>query len=130
MARANPANRLGAIVAIIGAAGSLSLLMAAGRHTPVGLLILFIGWVALPFAALTAANFYATQWFSLVKTPLLIISVLIALASLFIYGWVTLWPPSSTPARTWLLVPAFSWLLIIAVIVMAYLSNRRTNAKF
>ena len=127
MARVSTANRFGAIIAVIGAAGSLFLLMTAGRGAPVILLALFIGWVALPFAALAAANFYANRWSPATRTALFAASLLVFSAALFIYCWVTFWPPSSTPARTWLLVPAASWLAIIAAAICGHLSNRRSK---
>ena len=114
---------IGSVVAIIGATGSLALLVIAGRGTPTLLLVLFIGWVALPFAALAVADFYADRWSRFVGLGLLATSILIAAASLFIYSYFTFRPPSTTPARTWLLVPAASWLVIISVPIIRYFSK-------
>jgi len=128
MVRGITANLSGLIVAITGGLASIGLLLAAARNTPRLLLILFIGWVAIPFAALVAANLYVRRWSSPYKTALSFATVFIAIVSVLVYGFFTIWPPASTPARTWLLVPAASWLLMIALVIAAYLSRRRNSA--
>ena len=128
MVRGIIANLSGLIVAITGGLASIGLLLAAARNTPRLLLILFIGWVVIPFAALVAANLYVPRWSTPYKTALSFATVFIAIVSVLVYGFFTIWPPASTPARTWLLVPAASWLLMIALVIAAYLSRRRNSA--
>ena len=128
MVRGITANLSGLIVAITGGLASIGLLLAAARNTPRLLLILFIGWVVIPFAALVAANLYVPRWSTPYKTALSFATVFIAIVSVLVYGFFTIWPPASTPARTWLLVPAASWLLMIALVIAAYLSRRRNSA--
>jgi len=128
MVRGIIANLSGLIVAITGGLASIGLLLAAARNTPRLLLILFIGWVVIPFAALVAANLYVPRWSTPYKTALSFATVFIAIVSVLVYGFFTIWPPASTPARTWLLVPAASWLLMITLMLAAYLSRRRNSA--
>ena len=105
--------------AAIGGLGSLFFLLLAARNTPLVLLILFIGWVALPFAALGLAAIFSERWSSFTQTALLVISMITTVASLAVYFYFTLWPPSSTPARPWLIVPGVSLLIIASVPIAA-----------
>jgi len=110
--------------AIIGAVGSLGFLLSAGRNTPLLLLILFVGWVALPFVVLASAAMLSERWSAFTRSALLAVSILVTIGSLAVYCYFTLWPLESTPARTWLIVPGVA-VIVIAMIPIAVRLTRR-----
>src|SRR6476646_7931769 len=110
--------------AIIGGVGSVGLLLTAGRSTPTLLLVLFIGWVILPFAVLGLAAMYSERCSAFTRTTLLVAAIVIAIASLAIYCYFAIWPLASTPARTWLIVPGVALILIASVPLAARLAKR------
>ena len=111
--------------AVIGAIGSVWLMLSIGSRAPLFLIILFIGWTLLPFAALAVANFISIRWSRLTRTMLYIITLVVALGSLALYADVVFRPPESTPASRWLIVPAASWLLMALAGAIALLISRR-----
>jgi hypothetical protein len=127
MARGVATNVFGTVVAIAGGVTSIALLLAAAQNTPTLLLVLFVGWVALPFVVLVIANRYVLRWSTRQKFVLTMTTVCISITSVLIYGYFTIWPLSVTPARTWLLAPAVSLVLIATLRVAAYFSHRRAG---
>jgi len=118
------ANRPGVVAAIAGGVTSLGLLLTASQKAPAILLILFVGWVGLPFVALFFLNLYVPRWNTPTKTALTVLTFVITVLSVLIYGYFTFWPLSSTPARTWLIVPAVSCALIVALPVFTLLRRK------
>jgi hypothetical protein len=104
-------------VAILGGAvGAAGLTLYTGRHNHSMLLIaLFTIWVLLPFVALAWAGVKVKLW----------VAPAIAIGTLVVYAYVAFGPPRSQPAAAFLLVPALSWLLILAVILRAARVNKR-----
>jgi len=115
------------IMVLVGAVGSLGLVLNAGRHTPVLLLVLFVGWVLSPFIALLIANVVSKRWSSLTCKTLYILMLVITLVSLVSYSG-ALTPPETKPASIFLLVPLTSWLLIMTVIPIARRMSRKNNS--
>lgn len=107
----------GIVIAISGLLLSLALLLSSGRSTPFVLLILFVGWVSLPYAILLLCYAYSARWSELERKALFVLTVIISAGSLAVYLLVTISPLSSTPARPWLIVPAVS-IVIIAVTML------------
>ena len=111
---------------LAGAMGSLGLMLYAGRHTPVLLLVLFVGWVVSPFMGLVVANVVSKRWSVLTRVTLYSLMLVIALGSLV--GYTVAWRPQGTrPAFAFLVVPLVSWLLIALVIPIATLLSRRRS---
>src|SRR5687768_15565112 len=117
---------IGLVALSAGALGSLGLVLNAGRNTPVILLILFIGWVLSPFVALFVANHLARRWSVLTQAAIYCLMVIVTVCSLVGYsdGFNT---PGQRPAFIFLMVPLFSWLLIMTVIPVARRVSRNNN---
>jgi hypothetical protein len=118
-----------AIVAVVvGAAGSLGFLLRAGRSTPVVLLLLFVGWVLLPFVALAWAVIRSKNWSVLTRTTLYGVMVVVTLGSLAAYGGFVAMLRGARPAAVFLMVPLASWLLMmIPVSIAAFASGRMSR---
>ena len=79
--------KTGILFAVIGAAASVGLLLVAGRSTPPVLLVLFIGWVALPFVFLVVCNwYYAHLPLTTMSRTTLAVTVLVTVCSVAIYA--------------------------------------------
>ena len=114
------------IAAVVGAAGSLALMLRAGRP-PLFLLVLFIGWVLSPFVALVLADIASKRWSVLTRATLYSVMLVLTLGSLAIYGGVLLRPPKKA-AFAFLVVPFGSWLVMtIAVPIAALISRKRSR---
>jgi hypothetical protein len=114
--------RAAALVAVlVGAAGSVSLMLHVGRrkHSPRLLLVLFAIWLLSPFAALVLAHVISKRWSVLTRATLYSVMLVLTLGSLAIYGDVALGPLSAKTVPVFVIVPAASWLLIAMVISIA-----------
>jgi hypothetical protein len=120
--------RAAAFVALVaGAAGSVSLLLHAKQHPPPLLVVLFIIWVLSPFAALGIAHRVSKRWMPGTQTTLHVVTLIIALASLLIYGDDALSHRTAHPAFVYVAVPPASWLLGAIAISIAALRARRAG---
>jgi uncharacterized membrane protein YsdA (DUF1294 family) len=70
---------------VFGAVGSVGLLRHAQEHPPPLLVVLFVIWVAAPFAALAVANIMSTRWPRRVRLTLYVATILVASASIAVY---------------------------------------------
>jgi hypothetical protein len=112
--------RVAAIIAVAGAVCSLVLMLRVGhRNNSLLLMTLFAIWVLSPFVALLVASL------ALKRSPL-ILSLILALGSLIVYGDVAFGPPWAKPASAFLLVPLVSW-LPIAIAAIASLRRARRS---
>jgi hypothetical protein len=119
--------RAAALIAVLaGAAGSVALMLHAGRRNDSRvLLVLFTIWVLSPFVALVVADVVSKRWSVLTRATLHSVMVVLTLGSLAIYGDVALGPPRAKTAFAFVVVPAASWLLIaIALPIAALISGR------
>ena len=123
--------RAAAVIAMLaGAVGSVGLMLYAGRHNPSRLLlVLFALWVLSPFVVLAFAKARSNRWSDLVRATLHIVTLVLALGSLAIYGYVALGPPRARPAPFFVIVPPASWLLIAIVVSIAALISARTARR-
>jgi len=113
-------------ILLAGAMGSLGLMLNAGRHTPLFLLILFVGWVLSPFLALLAANGVSKRWPVNTHVMLYWLMLLLSPGSVVSYSG-TFSYPGTKPAFIFLVVPFISWLLIVLVILIARRVSRRNK---
>jgi hypothetical protein len=119
--------RAAALIAVLaGAAGSLGLMLHAGRRNDSRiLLVLFTIWVLSPFVALVLADVVSNRWSVLTRATLHSLMLVLTLGSLAIYGDAALGPPRAKTAFVFVVVPPASWLLIaIAVPIAALISGR------
>ena len=113
------------IAVVVGAAGSVGLLLRAGQRTPRFLLVLMAIWVLSPFIALVLANVVSKRWSSLTRATLYGVMFAVALGSLAIYGDDAMGHRRPQAAFVFVLVPPASCLLIaIAVPIAAFISGR------
>ena len=123
-----PLHFVALVAVIVGALGSLGLMLIAG-HPPILLRVLFAIWVLSPFVTLLLANRFSKRWSVITRTALYWLMLVITLTSLAIYGYFVLRPPESTPARTFLIVPLGSWMLMAIVVALAALISRRRSRQ-
>ena len=114
---------------LVGAVGSLGLMLYAGRHqNSLILIVLFTLWELSPFVALVWAHVVSKHWLILNQVLLSGVMLVLSLGSLTLYGYVSLGPPRPRPAFVFLVVPLGSWLLIAIVLSLsALLSGRRSR---
>lgn len=111
------------IAAMIGATGSF-VLMLRGGHPPLFLRVLFAGWVLSPFVAVGLADRRAKRWPVPARATLYGVTLVLVVGSLVFYQGMIPMPDGSRPAAVFLVVPAGSWTLLIAVLVAAFAARR------
>jgi len=99
-------------LAVIGGCGSVGLTLWVGQNAPRVLLVMFLLWVASPFAALLVADRSSSSWATTTRLTMQVLVLLITMASLIMYTFAATRWTRSTPA--FLMVPLASWLLIAA----------------
>jgi tryptophan-rich sensory protein len=114
------------IAVVIGAAGSIALMLRVGQRNPSSvLMLLFAIWVLSPFVALALAEKRSQRWSPLTRAALHGATLIVTVGSLAVYGVVAFGPPQSKPAFMFLVVPFASWLLMtIVVFLPAFVSGR------
>lgn len=110
---------------VLGGVGSVGLLRHAQQHPPPLLILLFVIWVAAPFAALAAANLFSKRWPLLIRVTLYIVSVLVTVVSLGLYIDNNVRRRTAHPATVWVAVPPAS--IILSGIVVLIAAFRRRN---
>lgn len=119
------------IAVVVGAAGSVGLMLWVGRRNPSYLLLaLFVIWVLSPFVALVAADILSKRWPISMRATLYGVMLVLALGSLAIYRDIASKPLTPKPAFWFLVVPFGSWLLMtMAVSIAAFASGRISLAR-
>ena len=123
--------RAAALIAVLaGTAGSVGLMLHAGRHNDSQiLLVLFALWVLSPFMALVWANVVSKRWLVHTRATLYSVMLVLTLGSLAIYATVALGPPRAKAAFVFVVVPPASWLLIAIAVSIAALISRRLSRR-
>ena len=118
--------RAAALIAVlVGAGGSVGLMLRAGHRSPRLLLVLFAIWVLSPFMALVLANVVLKRWSVLTRATLYSVTLVLTLGSLAIYGDDALRHRRAQAAFVFVVVPLVSWLLIAIVVpIAAFISGR------
>ena len=116
--------RAARIALVAGAVGSLALMLLAGRSTPRLLLAGFVLWILSPFVVLAWAANASGRWSSLTRTTLDVVTLLITLGSLAVYGAVV-WRSTGSPrGPAFVAVPPASWLVTLVALGIAALASR------
>jgi membrane-associated HD superfamily phosphohydrolase len=117
------------IAALTGAAGSVGLLLRAGRRNDSRLLMVLMAmWVLSPFVALVWAHMVSKRWPVLTRSTLYSLMLVLTVASLAIYSDAVVSPPKAQGAFVFVVVPPVSWLLAaVALLTAALLSSRRSR---
>jgi hypothetical protein len=110
-----------ALIAVLaGAAGSVGLMLRAGRRNDsLALLLVFGIWVLFPFMTAVLADMVSKHWSVVARGTLYILLVVLTLGSLAIYGYVAFGHPSVKTGFVFLVVPFASLLLIALVVALA-----------
>jgi hypothetical protein len=118
-----------AIAALIfGTIGSVGCMLRVGHRNPSWLLLLmFVAWVAAPFAALAWAMRAFARRPSGVQRAIDVSAMLVAVASIAVYGRVAFGPPRPRPAAPFLITPPV--LLALAFVVVALSTRTRQAAE-
>lgn len=117
------------VAAIVGAVGSVGLMLRAGRTTPRFLLVLFVIWVLSPFVALVWATIISPRWSSLTRATLYGVTLVLTLGSLAIYGGLVKRPAGSANAFLFVVTPPVAWLVIAIAVPLAALISRRRSSR-
>ena len=121
-----PSRSLALAAIILGAAGSVGLMLRVGHRNPSVLLtVLFTIWVLSPFAGFVVADSLSARWSAATRATLHGVMLLLTAASLAIYGRIAFGAPVLRPAFAFLVVPLGSWLLMAVAVTAAALAARR-----
>jgi uncharacterized membrane protein len=115
------------IALVAGAAGSVALTLKAG-HAGIILTVLFVGWVALPFAGLGLVDLLSSEWSRPARTTLYLFIVIVAAVSPAIYGYVVT-HPRPQQAFPFLVTPFVTWVLLVIVAIASRWLSRSTTEK-
>ena len=114
------------VAAVVGAVGSMALMLYAGRaNQHILVTVLFVFWVLAPFVALAWADRMSVRWSVVTRTALQWMTLAITVGSLAIYLLRVLRPPRTTGAFVFVAVPVASCLLAAIVLAVAALLSRR-----
>ena len=114
------------IAIVIGAAGTIVMMLRVGHRSPFFLMVLFMIWDLSPFVALVAADVAARGWPPVSRAILYVVTLVVSVGSLALYYSVAFGPPRTQPAARFLMVPLGAWVLMaIAVPIAARMSRPR-----
>jgi len=124
--KTSPLRAAALLALVISAIGCEYLMFRVGRRNPsVLVMAMFAAWVATPLAALAWCHRAAKRWSDTLQAVLHATSLLVAIASLFVYSYVAFGPARAQPAFFFLVVPFGSLVLIATVVASA---RKRHNA--
>jgi hypothetical protein len=115
------------IALLVGACGSLALMLRAGSNTPPLLLVVFVVWVLSPFMAISWAMTASKRWSALTRTALYWLTLVVTLGSLAFYANLVRPPAGSPAAFVFVAVPPASWVVLAAGISVAALLSRKRS---
>ncbi len=115
------------IALVISAVGSIAMVFSVGRANRSTLLIvLFAGWVAMPFVGLGFVDLLSSEWTAAARTTLFCLMSFVAVASLAIYAYVVKYPRPQE-AFPFLVTPFSTWVLMAVVLLAFQWRSRRSS---
>jgi hypothetical protein len=115
--------RSGALIAVVfGAVAAIGLLRHAQQHPPPLIVLLFVIWVAAPFALLGTANFLSKVWPLPIRKTLYVLTLVVVAASLAIYVDDNFGHRTTHPAKVWVAVPPAS--VIVSAFALGLAARR------
>lgn len=128
-ARLHLLRRVALVVAAVGAAASVALMIRAADRTPALLIVVFIGWVLAPFIVLLWANAASARWSTTVGVTLFWLTIVVALGSVVVYGGlVDVRPPGAANAFPFVITSPAAILLIAITAAIVALKSRHGRA--
>jgi hypothetical protein len=121
--------RISLVVTCVGGVGSLFLFNLARQEPPLLIVVLFTIWVISPFLALVLCNLRSTRWSSPARLTLYIVSLIVSAVSLIVYTRDVMWPPATTPAFVWVLIPPLTGGLAVLSVTTAALVSHRAGSE-
>ena len=120
-----------ALIALLaGAAGSVGLLLRAGRRNNLRLLlVLFTIWVVSPFGALASAYVYSKRWSVITRGSLYSLMLVHSLGAEAIYATGAFKPARSGAVFLFVALPPVSWLMIAIIVPMAAFISGRLSRR-
>ena len=131
----NPSPRLGRlrvaalIVMAVSIPVAIGLFLRAGQQTPRLLLLGMAFWVLSPFAILVWVNVVSKHWPILTRSTVYWVTMLVAIATLAVYGDDALGHRRAQAAFVYVIVPPVSWLLMAVTIPLAAFISRRRSRR-
>jgi hypothetical protein len=122
--------RTAALLAVaFGAVTSVTLLLRAGTRNSslILLVIVFAGWVLLPFAVLGWANLISARWSRATRVTLQCVTLVVALLSIACYSGLVPKPDRSPNVFMFVAVPPLSLLVTVIVPIVAAITPGRTR---
>ena len=114
-------------IMVAGAAASLYFMFKAGHNQKsILLIILFAAWVLSPFITLFFADKIFNRRTISVRSSLYWLMIVLTIVSLVAYSGVLI-PPGTKPAFVFLVVPLFSWFIIVTVFLVAGKISGKSN---
>ena len=104
------------LIASVAAVCSLVFVVAAGSHAPAGLLVAFVFWNFVPFAALVFISFLSTRTAS--ATTLHVAATIASGLATLAYAYFWMHPREHQPAAPYLVVPAIGWIVVAAFLIL------------
>jgi hypothetical protein len=114
------------VLLLIGAIGSVLLMLNAGRHTPALLILLFVGWVVSPYLALFWVCLFSKLHSFIAPEILYGLPIVISCGSLAAYGVTLFQHRNKPPTGVYLSIPFLSWILIVVIISLTVYRKRKT----
>jgi hypothetical protein len=122
--------RAAAIAMLVGAAGSVALMLHAGRRQQSRVLLLLFGaWVLSPFLGAGVARSISKRWAAATRMALYAATIVLALSSLAIYGAVAFGYAQAKVGFVFLVVPLVSGLLLAIGVGTSALISRRQSSR-
>jgi hypothetical protein len=113
---------------MFGALASFGLMLSVGHYQFNVLMLLFTIWDLSPFLALILVDAVSKHWAVFHRAALYTVMLIVAVASVTIYGSVVLRAPAQ-PAFAFLVVPVGSWVLLILVVLVGHAVSRRMSGR-
>lgn len=117
------------VAVVIGAVASIGLLRHASQRPPPFLAVLFVIWVAAPFALLAVANSLSQRWPVAVRKTLYFTTLVITVASIAIYFDDNVSHRTTHPGAVWVAVPPASVLLTVVLLGAAGISIKKKRSS-
>jgi hypothetical protein len=125
----NSIRALAIAILIAGAAASAGMVYYMGRNNKSVLLILiFVAWVLGPFVALIGAHVISKRLPVRMRVTLPYHSFFITFASVVAYSGILL-PQGTKPAFIFIVMPVFSWVVMIITFFLAASRSKKVSQK-